>query len=103
MRYLWRRRLWIRSACGKYVQTKKKSILEPCPPSAGPYGKAALARVSKGLHPDTHVMGSKVESCWDCQAKREISFTSLKPAAKQLATSQARAAPGLGRRRTTRR
>ena len=73
-------KLWICSSCGKYVQTKKKTIQEQCPSAAGPYGKATLARVASGSHPDTHVIGagSKVIGCWDCTANRAISHTALK-------------------------
>ena len=52
--------LWICASCGKYVQTKRKSILEPCPPAAGPYGAAALARVSRNKHPDTHTRAERL-------------------------------------------
>ena len=72
--------LWICSLCGKYVQTKKKTIQEQCPSTAAAYGKAAIARVAGGAHPDTHVngLGSKVVGCWDGTANRLISHTMLR-------------------------
>ena len=91
--------LYICARCGKYVQTKKKTILEPCPPAAGPYGRAALARVARGYHPDTHVRSARVASCWDCQSKQEIACSTLKPPAQQPVFSRHRAAQGQARKR----
>ena len=75
-------KLWICTICGKYVQSKKKTIMAPCPLHLAPYGKAALARVGKGKHPDTHSK-EEVISCWDCVAKRQISFAAVAPSGKQ--------------------
>ena len=94
--------LLICARCGKYVQTKRKSILAPCPPVPGPYGAAALARVSRNQHPDTH-KGGKVACCWDCLAKREVDSSSLRPvAAHQPAFLGDRGAQGPARRRKRR-
>jgi hypothetical protein len=94
--------LWICASCGKYVQTKRKSILEPCPLAAGPYGAAALARVSRNKHPDTHKNG-KVVSCWDCLAKREVASAALRLSHAQQPLAQGqRGAIGPARRRRSR-
>ena len=92
--------LYICARCGKYVQTKKKTILEPCPPAAGPYGRAALARVARGYHPDAHVRDVRVASCWDCQSKQEIAWPIFKPPAQQPFLSRHRAAQGQARKRS---
>ncbi len=83
-------KLWICSVPGKYVQTKKKSIMASCPLHATPHGKAALARVGKELRPDSHSKETVV-SCWDCLAKRAISHMAVAPSAKQSSGGNRRA------------
>ena len=91
--------LWICASYGKYVQTKRKSILQRCPPAAGTYDTAALARSSRNLHPDTH-KDAKVVSCWDSSAKREVASSSLRlPQVQQTALHIQRGARGPARRK----
>ncbi len=74
-------KLWICSVCGKYVQTKKKTIMASCPLHTTHHGKLALGRVGKSLHPDSHSK-DVIASCWDCLDKRDISYKAVAPQAK---------------------
>ncbi len=72
-------KLWRWTNCGKYVQSKEKSVMQPCVKYCAPCGMAALARVAKGKRPDSHSK-DKVTNCMGFIAGRPIKYTALAPA-----------------------
>ena len=64
--------------CGKYVQAKKKSIMQPCLKCTSEGARRALDRVANVKHPD-RLNGGRLGTCIDVTARRQVSFAALLP------------------------
>jgi hypothetical protein len=67
------------SLCGKYVQEKKKSIMQHCNKGISEAGRRVFDRVANGKLPDRLNTG-RVTTCFDVAAKRPVSYSALLPA-----------------------
>ena len=65
--------------CGKYVQEKKKNIMQGCNKIISDAGRRALSRIANRQHPDRH-NGGRVSKCCDESARRPVSYAALLPA-----------------------
>ena len=70
--------LVICTSCGRYVQEKKKSIVQECSKLLTEADSRALSRCASGLHPD-RMKGGRIGKCFDEVAKRVVSFAALLP------------------------
>ena len=65
--------------CGKYVQEKKKSMMQHCNKGISEAGRRVLDRIANGKHPD-RLNSGRVTTCFDVAAKRPVSYSALLPA-----------------------
>ena len=71
--------LMVCSGCGKYVQSKKKEIMELCKKSPAEGGRLALARLSKGDHPDRKIGGRVTAVFNEAGGGGQVSYQTLAP------------------------
>ncbi len=62
--------------CGKYVQAKQKTIMQPCLKRTSEGGRRALDHIANGKHPD-RLNGGRVSMCIDVAARRQVSYAVL--------------------------
>ena len=70
------------SGCGKYVQSKKREIMELCKKTPAEGGRLALARLSKGDHPDRKIGGRVTSVFNEAGGGGQVSFQTLAPPAR---------------------
>ena len=71
--------LMVCSGCGKYVQSKKKEIMALCKKSPADGGRLALARLSKGDHPDRKIGGRVTAVFNEAGGGGQVSYQTLAP------------------------
>ncbi len=74
--------MMLRSGCGKYVQSKKEEIMALCKKTPAEGGRLALARLSKGDHPDCKIGGRVTAVFNEAGGGGQVSFQTSAPTAR---------------------
>ena len=78
--------------CGKYVQEKRKSIVQRCSKGISEAGRRVLDRIANGKHPDRLSTG-RVTTCFDVASKTAGELLSLVASQGSEATEESRVNP----------